>query len=88
MKYTVEELDEAKCEFVDKLKAAGSKRVDEYNGDDEFLTYYRHISAFVGESFVSVTLMHSPFRSGIVYWNDETDELKDLTLEEFRNIKL
>jgi hypothetical protein len=80
------EINQAKNNFLEWLKDRKADNVDVYEGEDDGeWDYYRHVSAFVGETLYSVyfTMWNDEVK---IDYSDEDNRYNDMSIDEFYNL--
>jgi len=79
------ELNQAKNRFLEWLKNRKAEDIDVYEGveeDGDGWDYYRHVSAFIGDTLFTVYFMMFDDKIKIDYF-DGDNRYNDMTIEEF-----
>ncbi len=79
------EINQAKNRFLEWLKDRKAEDVDVYEGnkeDGDGWDYYRHVSAFVGETLYTVyfTMWNGKIK---IDYSDEENRYNDMSVDEF-----
>jgi hypothetical protein len=81
------ELNQAKNRFLEWLKDRKAEDIDVFEGGDENdeWDYYRHVSAFVGETLYTVyfTMWNDKIK---IDYSDEDNRYNDMSIDEFYDL--
>ena len=85
MKETTKKIDQAKNRFLEWLEQNEATDVDVYVGEEnqDGWSYYRHVSAFVGNKFYSVYFMQWKGGEPKIDYRDWTNRYNGLSVGEF-----
>jgi hypothetical protein len=82
------EINQAKNRFLEWLKDRKAEDIEVFEGqkeDDDGWDYYRHVSAFVGETLYTVYFTMWKDKVKIDY-SDEENRYNDMGIEEFNQL--